>query len=472
MKGNKYLDDLKSTIKNSGHFSTQMLNNINRCYFHRLPKPAQIHNCRASLIRLLIIMKLFAVTSIHQLFSIDLAKLLPFGKDVVYKIQNNPYINWRNLLIGQAMSCLGSVTIDCDATDPANVPCLIVDDTDLLKRGKCMEMISRIFSHKEHKSLLGYKCLNLILWTGKNVLHVDFSIHAEKGKKGTFGLKESTLKKRYTKLRDKLCPGFKRITECLMKKTIVAKQMIQRAIRKGFKARYILADSWFFCQDLLSLAMCNRLDIISRPKFNNWKYEYQGKSYQLHQILKKFKAPKNRKYCRKMRLQYFEVKVFFKGNAIKLMFYKPKSRGSKWQALATTDLSLPAIRAYQIYQNRWAIETSYKELKQHLQLGKCQSRDFDAQIADTTQVLMTYNFLSEIKAVNQHESIGGLFRDVSSNWISPTVMQNFWNHVFALIQMIAQTFKIPLIDIIDRAEEMDQFFQNFSANFYEVTAET
>jgi len=96
------------------------------------------------------------------------------------------------------------------------------------------------------------------------------------------------------------------------------------------------------------------------------------------------------------------------------------------QAIITTDLSLSAQRVFKIYQNRWSIETSFKELKQLLGYGKSQSRDFDGQISDATTSLICYNVLSHIKAINDHQSIGYLFSNISQQSLHPTIMQKFW----------------------------------------------
>ena len=56
----------------------------------------------------------------------------------------------------------------------------------------------------------------------------------------------------------------------------------------------------------------------------------------------------------------------------------------KWHGLLTTNLDLSFEQAYKIYSKRWSIEVFFKESKQHLGLGKCQSQDFDAKIASIT----------------------------------------------------------------------------------------
>lgn len=47
-------------------------------------------------------------------------------------------------------------------------------------------------------------------------------------------------------------------------------------------------------------------------------------------------------------------------------------------------------RAFETYQVRWGIEVLIKDCRRNLGFGKCQSNDFDAQVADITITLMTY----------------------------------------------------------------------------------
>ena len=89
-----------------------------------------------------------------------------------------------------------------------------------------------------------------------------------------------------------------------------------------------------------------------------------------------------------------------KGNNKKYPFGRVKlfltrfSKRSKRRLILSTDLNLNFQQAMKIYNIRWTIEVLFKECKQHLNLGKCQSNDFDAQIADTTISLLVYMMLS------------------------------------------------------------------------------
>jgi hypothetical protein len=333
-------------------------------------------------------------------------------------------------------------------------------------------LIGKIFSHITHGYELGFKSLNLAFWSGKHLLHLDFSYHIEKGKRGDQGMKKKELKNRYSKIRDENTPGYKRYQEAIKKKTDSAISMLRRAISKGFKAQYILADSWFFNSTLAKFALQVKIHLISRPKFNNWKYLYNDKFYTIGQLVKKLRYSKSKKWSRQLRLHFITIKVEFKDVELQLFLYKEKKRGTKWQSIITTDKTLSALKAYRIYQNRWAIESGYKELKQHLGYGKSMSRDFVGQIADATHILMAYNMLSHMKAINDHESIGQLFGEISDNWIKPTIMQKFWKVISEALSTLALYLAIPVEDLFRLVLNENEFIANLQKLNYALTTET
>ena len=323
-----------------------------------------------------------------------------------------------------------------------------------------MEWIGKIFSHVSHGYTLGYKSLHLALWSGKHLLHLDFSMHVEMGKKKNQGMKLKDLKKRYSKERKVNSPGQKRESELLKKKTTTAITMMRRALRNGFEPLYILADSWFFNSDLAAFSVKEKIHLISRPKFNNWKYDYDGKPYTIGRLINKMCRSKKARWNRHLRLRFVVVPVVFKGIKLHVIYFKSKKRGSKWQAIITTNKTLSAQRAYKIYQTRWAIETSFKELKQLLGYGNCMSRDFDAQISDTTQCLMSYNILSHLKAIEDHQSIGMLFEQVSQQWLTPTIMEKFWAVFYEAIEELAQFLNQPIDQLIELVINKSGFIAN------------
>lgn len=62
-----------------------------------------------------------------------------------------------------------------------------------------------------------------------------------------------------------------------------------------------------------------------------------------------------------------------------------------------------------VYQIRWSIEIFFRESKQYLNLGKCKSTDFDAQIADATISLTQYTLLAFHRRMCDYSSFDGIF---------------------------------------------------------------
>ena len=80
-----------------------------------------------------------------------------------------------NLLLIKKIS--SSITVHHDKP-----VCLIIDDTDAPKTGMKTELIGKFWSHVHQKSILGYKCLTIMLSDGVRQLFLDFSLHGEEGK--------------------------------------------------------------------------------------------------------------------------------------------------------------------------------------------------------------------------------------------------------------------------------------------------
>ena len=160
-----------------------------------------------------------------------------------YRLMNNPWMDWRKLLLMFLKQFLAHVKAKEDR--PSGITCFVLDDTDIEKTGKTMEYIGRIFSHVTHLYPLGYKMLLLAYHDGKNLIATDFSLHREKGSKGNYGLSKKEFKSQFKKKRDVKTHGRKRIEELDINKNEVAVSMLKRAVKNGILAKYVLMDSWF-----------------------------------------------------------------------------------------------------------------------------------------------------------------------------------------------------------------------------------
>ena len=472
MQDNNFLEEISSIFTDSVKSSRIIIDQVRQIPFPKIDQDIRTVHPRGSIIKLLILFKLMAVPTVNRLRFLDFEKMLPFGKDVLYKVKNSPLINWRRLLIGQSLRCTQGIHIDVRATDPWERPCFIIDDSDMPKTGKFIELIGRVFSHVSGKYPLGFKSMNLSYWSGQHLLHVDFSLHLEKGKTGNQGMQKKDLQRRFKKSRKRSDPGNVRFREASEKKTSSAMRMIKRAVKEGFLASYLLADSWFFSSVLVEFAIANGLHLVSRPKWNQWKYIHEGKSYTLGELIKKLQRQKKYKTSRQLHMRTATAFVVFKGVPMKIFFFKDKKRGSKWNALITTDKVLGAVQAFKVYQNRWSIEVSYKEIKQHLGYGKCQSRDFDGQISDAALTLMAYNQLSQQKAINDYQSIGYLFAEVSQDWLKPNFIQRFWDRLYILLVEIAEIVEKDILELIDIVMKSNNTLAKFSKISRILTAET
>jgi Transposase DDE domain len=471
-KSNPFFENLKPLIDQTTKSGTHLFDLIGKCPIEKIKADKQSKYCREEITRFFVLIKLLAIPTLNTAIRSRLKGILPCGKDVLYKVKNSSCIAWRRMLYRQAKQCMTGVTSTPKEHEPWTQPCFIVDDSDIQKKGKRIEFIGRIFSHVTHRYNPGFKCLSLAYWSGKHLLHLDFSLHGELGKNGMQGLTMKQLKARYTKNRDGSLPGGKRGEEVFEKKSTQLLKMLRKARAYGFQAAYLLLDSWFFNARLMVCANKLGIHVISRPKFNQWKYRYINHSFTLGNLIKKLRRSKEIKWNKTLRMHHIGVIVQHQGVELRIFFFKEKRNGSKWQALITTDKQIGAIQAYKVYQNRWAIEVSFKDLKQYLGFGKCQSRDFDAQIADCTHSLMAYNYLSNIQAVHDYETIGHLFADVSQNWVKPTFMKRFWNYFLGFIAKLAELVQKSADDLLAIATNDDAFFSKWSNCSVNLGAET
>ena len=149
-----------------------------------------------------------------------------------------------------------------------------------------------------------------------------------------------------------------------------------------------------------------------------------------------------------------EALVCFNGIEIK-MFFSRKGTNGKWRVFITTDTELSFIKMIEIYQIRWTIEVFFKESKQLLGLGKCQSNDFDSQIADITITMIQHILLTLKYRFEVYESKGGLFKHVKENIIQHRLDQRLWGLFIELIRIIEVLF-----DEIDEMEMLEKILKD------------
>jgi hypothetical protein len=372
-----------------------------------------------------------------------------------YRLMNNQWMDWRKLLLGFAKQFAWHVKVKCDRV--SGTTCFVLDDTDIEKTGKTIEFIGRVFNHVTKLYPLGFKMLLLGFWDGKTLVATDFSLHREKGQKGTYGLSKKELKSQFKKKRDSKSPGHKRVEELDMKKGEVAVSMLRRAVKNGFVASYVLMDSWFVNDYMIKSVRSIKkgaMHLLGTCKIDRRKYLVGRKELNAHQLIVK-NHRKDSKYSRKYKSVYIPMVVDYKGEKVRLFFIK-YNNAKDWTLLLTTDLALSFTQAIELYQIRWTIEVLFKECKQYLRLGASQNTDFDGQIADATIILVTHTILSLQKRFSSYETMGELFRETQLHLLELTLWERLIKVFFTMLVQMAAILNIDIEPLIEKLMQNDQ----------------
>lgn len=379
-----------------------------------------------------------------------LYKILSCGKDVFYRLLSDSTINWRGFGYSITKQLIRKTEKNDD--EPCDNPrCLIIDDTDLSKTGRRIELIGKVFSHVTQQSLLGFKALFLGYFDGKSFFSLDFSLHGEKGKnkKRPYGLTKRDLNKRFSKKRDKSSCGQSRVNEYFTTKIESAISMITNAISQGIRFDYLLCDSWFTCFELIKFITRRRIKchLLGMARNGNAKYLFNGKELTSKDIARLLAKKGKLKRSKLLGYYHSSAIVLYKGIEVKLFFCKTSKRAT-YNVLLTTNTALNFEQAYKIYANRWSIEVYFRESKQYLQLGKCQSQDFDAQIAATTLCVLQYNLLAVARRFSAYQTNGALFRAIEKETLQLTVSEHIWQIIIEMVVVMAEILSIDPEELI------------------------
>jgi len=307
-------------------------------------------------------------------------KNIKLNKRHVYGFLNNPFFNWRKMLLllsARIYLTFKGLTSECDEE------VLVVDDSPYDRsRSKVVELLAKVFDHNSKRYLKGFRTLTLGWSDGISFLGLDFCLLSSSKKKNRHQEANEEI--------DRRSCGGKRRQEAVQKATEMLVPMVKRAlIFTKVRARRLLMDSWFSYPKLIH-ELLEYVDVICMVKnHKNVFYEYEQKKYRLsalYNVLKKRRGKAVVKASVVVETSY--------GDKVKIIFVKSnKERG--WLALLSTDLDLEDNEIIRLYGKRWDIEVFFKMCKQHLKMVKeIQLRNFDGLIAHTTIVMIRYNFLS------------------------------------------------------------------------------
>jgi len=380
-------------------------------------------------------------------------KLIPFGKDVMYRFLSETSFQWHKFL--QRLSSTLVLKFYRPLTNPDRMDVLILDDTIIHReRSKKAEYLSWVHDHLLGKSVKGYQMLTLLWSDGTSHVPLSFSLH---------GSPEHLVLPQQTLPHPPFHPASHayRIRNTVMQeKTESALEMIQEAIHCGIQPKYVLFDSWFAFPKFYSniLDQCHLPSICIVKKMPKVYYKYQGrlgdltklyaicqeenkrkeqqtKQNQTSQILPLLSQPSNRttnlptnqvsnKNIRKEEDELLEecsiygsLIVSAGSNAVdyttpvKIVFVQNRNNKRDWLAVLSTDISLSDEEIIRIYGKRWSIEVFFRTIKELLKAeDEFQLIYLDSIYAHLSIVLSRYCLLSWMERKSMDDrTLGDLF---------------------------------------------------------------
>jgi len=382
------------------------------------------------LMKLILVLPFMDMGSLGSVFNGKTTVGTKAQKDTYYRALANQKMDWRNLLLLFVKRYLSKFTTPKDSHK-----CLIFDDTDIKKRGKKIEEASKVFNHVDHRFILGFKLLVAGYWDGSVFIPVDFSFHrgSKNNKKKKYGLSNKQRKQQKKTKRKKGLPVNKRFKELNAKKTDMVVDMFKRINKRKIEVDYILLDSWFTSISLINKisGVNKKVHVIGMYKYNS-KLSIGGKKYSIKQ-LRKHRGKISR--ARSLRLYYFQYVGEINGAKVKVFISKRGVNGA-WHTIITTNTKLTFKKAMEIYSTRWTIEVFFKEAKQLLGLGKCQSTNFDVQVAQTTITMLQYLLISLKHRVEAYQSIGGIFKNIKQGYIEHKLNERLLLAIVEILEVL------------------------------------
>ena len=341
----------------------------------------------------LLVWPLLKAKSLHC-FCAELCQFLAGQVSVLYDFLGREDINWRGLAAELARK------VDrANDLGPRSQRAFVVDDTSQARAGRKVQGTSCYFDHTEGRHRKGHLVLQLGLAAEKGFLPLEAQIVTgqkcaiDKPKDKPFHDQRSSAARDMSRAREQ-------------SKHQLFRGMLQRALRAGFSACYVLADAWFGCKENIACCLDNKLTGIFQMKRGLLAYQYRGGSYtvyQLYRIVQRRMRPQNRRARFKtaslvvsLDLQTDERQPA-RWVEVRLVFSAPVRATSSdtWVVFLCTNEKLSEAKILEAYALRWSIEVYFKEIKQNLGFLKEQSGRYQVAYASVHLVAIRYLLLFE-----------------------------------------------------------------------------
>ena len=376
-----------------------------------------------------------------------------FSKNTFYRFLNSTKTNW--LKFTTLLSKAVADTIE-PLTGSDRINAFVVDDS-LFERTSCKktELGSKVFDHASMRYTKGYRLMTLGWTDGNTFLPINSSLLASSKTSNLIGPQQHHDGRSLAGQRRKLAQ---------MKGTSVMVELLKTALNAGYKADYVLYDSWFSNPAQLVAVKNLGLDSIAMiKKSSRIRYEYEGQMLSIKKIYGICKK-------RRGRSRYLlSVNVMVGKNQkipAKIVCVRNKQNKKDWIAFICTNPDLSEEEIIRIYGKRWQIEVFFKTCKSYLNLvGECHSLSYDALTAHVAIVFARYMMLAlEQRKDEDHRTLGEIFFFLTDELADITFGESLQIILKAMFEGIYTVFQVTeaqidaFIDIF--VDRLPDFIQN------------
>lgn len=376
-----------------------------------------------------------------------------FSKNTFYRFLNSTKTNW--LKFTTLLSKAVADTIE-PLTGSDRINTFVVDDS-LFERTSCKktELGSKVFDHASMRYTKGYRLMTLGWTDGNTFLPINSSLLASSKTSNLIGPQQHHDGRSLAGQRRKLAQ---------MKGTSVMVELLKTALNAGYKADYVLYDSWFSNPaQLVAVKNLGLNSIAMIKKSSRIRYEYEG---QMLSIKKIYGICKKRRGCSRYLLS---VNVMVGKNQkipAKIVCVRNKQNKKDWIAFICTNPDLSEEEIIRIYGKRWQIEVFFKTCKSYLNLvGECHSLSYDALTAHVAIVFARYMMLAlEQRKDEDHRTLGEIFFFLTDELADITFGESLQIILKAMFEGIYTVFQVTeaqidaFIDIF--VDRLPNFIQN------------
>ena len=337
----------------------------------------------------LLLWPMLGAKSIHAFCSKCIKNYLEGSIDTLYAFMRRCDLNWQAMGARVALFVFNRhFANQCEQT------AFVVDDTLRKRRGKKVQGACYHFDHNEQRSVFSQQLVQLALSAPVGFLPLLQHLYISSSKPVLMDQKQKTDKRR------SYFRHFARAHK--QSKHDLMAWMLRKAVTLGFKARYLLADSWYANKKNIALALELNLTGIFQLKRDSTKYRFQGREYTLKELYPLVSRKMKRSAKARYRTYALNLELSLPGNdkqncwtTLKLVFSSDvRNHHENWVVFVCTDTQMSVEEVLLTYSKRWAVEVYFKELKQSLGFLKEQSGDFAVCYASMHLSALRYMLLS------------------------------------------------------------------------------